>query len=422
MIVQPDFLEHWKTRLLIDLLDDPCAPQYVIRLWSHCQTSKTHGFPRKNPSVLKAICKAPHDAEKFESAIIESGFVDLVEDQKEDMWVVHEWDVVNASLIANWTNGPKGGRPKKKTHEKPMGFQSDNPPETHRKPIREDKIREEKRREEQAPQTPQRGEVGGLVGNLLSELLATGKFDEGVLTAEGLYRMLKNCPEFDKENSMHVNRLLIFVSECKEKQIRKPSRFLPEWLESAKDDALGDLNPERYPGFEKWWAAYPVKKESGELDCLNIWVKEKLEAKSDEVLAVLMSWIRSDDWDDVEDKFIPNPVNFLKTPKFKERAPMTYMQRMEAQCEGQALNWEKEQERRRKEDEERAKRPKLSHEENMRILERIREEERRKEREALREKENSYGIPDEDIPDEIEHFPPVMADDNTTGTDKESSE
>lgn len=42
MIVQPDFPEHWKTRLLVKITGDKSAPLAVIRLWAHCQHSKRH--------------------------------------------------------------------------------------------------------------------------------------------------------------------------------------------------------------------------------------------------------------------------------------------------------------------------------------------------------------------------------------------
>lgn len=144
MIVQPDFLDHWKTQLLIDTLSDPSAPLYVIRLWAHCQNRKTHGFPRVNPNMVKSICKAVnHDAEVFEKAMLEAGFIRI----EAGNIIAHDWEVINASLIANWENGRRGGRPRNNNPEKTHGL-------THKKPIanpgetdkiREDKIREEKR-------------------------------------------------------------------------------------------------------------------------------------------------------------------------------------------------------------------------------------------------------------------------------------
>jgi len=152
MIIQPDFLDHWKTQLLIEILEDKCAPLYVIRLWAHCQNRKTHRFPRVNPAITKAICKAPQKADIFESAMIEAGFI-VIEDG--DI-IAHEWDVVNAYLINSWNNGKKGGRPSKKTQNKPTG----NPKQTQTEPIREEKIGEDKSRVKKkgsrfAPPTPE---------------------------------------------------------------------------------------------------------------------------------------------------------------------------------------------------------------------------------------------------------------------------
>lgn len=137
MIVQPDFLDHWKTQLLIDLLDDESAPIYVIRLWGHCQNRKTHAIPSGNPNTTKAICRAlKHDAKKFHDAMVDSGFLCV----DGDNLVAHDWNDVNSTLVRNWSNGAKGGRPKKKTQPEPK----QNPPTTQTKPIREEKSRLEK--------------------------------------------------------------------------------------------------------------------------------------------------------------------------------------------------------------------------------------------------------------------------------------
>lgn len=124
MIVEPDFLDHWKTQMLIRMLNDDCAPLYLIRLWGHCQMRKTHGFTYSSKRFLAAVCKVPKNAnftdEQFHDALIESGYVDI----EDDRLIVHEWDSVNASLVASWKNGKKGGRPKKKNPR-------DNPDQTH---------------------------------------------------------------------------------------------------------------------------------------------------------------------------------------------------------------------------------------------------------------------------------------------------
>ena len=149
MIIEPDFLDHWKTRLLMRLLETDSAPNYVIRLWSHCQTRKTNTFPEWSPVILSSVCRWPGDADLFWSAMLQTFC--RVED---GYLIAHQWDEVNASLIAAWSNGGKGGRPKK-----PMGNPRVNPepnqvnPQlTHGVTDRED--REEKTEKTLAPKSP----------------------------------------------------------------------------------------------------------------------------------------------------------------------------------------------------------------------------------------------------------------------------
>ena len=160
MIIEPDFLDHWKTRLLMRLLDTDAAPNYVIRLWSHCQTRKTNIFPDWSPIILSSVCRWPGDADLFWSAMLQT-FCRI----EDGHLVAHQWDEVNAGLIASWSNGGKGGRPKKptgnpqKTHGLPTGYPQVNPepnqvnPQvTHGVTDRED--REEKTEKTMAPKSP----------------------------------------------------------------------------------------------------------------------------------------------------------------------------------------------------------------------------------------------------------------------------
>jgi len=149
MIIEPDFLDHWKTRLLMRLLDTDAAPNYVIRLWSHCQTRKTNKFPEWSPAILASVCRWPGDADQFWSAMMQTFC------RSEDGHLIaHEWDEVNASLIAAWSNGGKGGRPKKPTGNPRVNPESNpvNPRLTHGVTDRED--REDKTEKIQADKPP----------------------------------------------------------------------------------------------------------------------------------------------------------------------------------------------------------------------------------------------------------------------------
>ncbi len=143
MIVEPDFLDHWKTRLLARKLKTEAAPIYVIRLWAHCQTRKAWRFQGWDQDVLASVCRWEGDAGLFWSAMLET-FCRL----EDGHLVAHDWDGANASLIANWANGQRGGRPRRnppKTHGLTQAKPMANPSLTHGVTDREDREdREEK--------------------------------------------------------------------------------------------------------------------------------------------------------------------------------------------------------------------------------------------------------------------------------------
>lgn len=119
MIVEPDFPDHWKTQLLIQLTGLAAAPMLVIRLWAHCQQRKACVFEDMSNVALAAICRWTGEPKLLREHLAEAGFIER--NTPEGQVVVHEWEVVNAALVRNWKNGPKGGRPKTQTEP------SDNP-------------------------------------------------------------------------------------------------------------------------------------------------------------------------------------------------------------------------------------------------------------------------------------------------------
>lgn len=162
MIVDPEFFDHWRTQMVIDALDDVCAPLYIMRLWAHCQTRRSDQFEMPARG-LKAQCRYPGDAQRFEDALIDAGYIA----REGGSVVVIGWLEKNASLVKNWTNGGKGGRPKKEPSENPTETQKEpngNPEETQGEPkenpgqTQQKPIREEKNREEIPPLTPPAGE------------------------------------------------------------------------------------------------------------------------------------------------------------------------------------------------------------------------------------------------------------------------
>lgn len=126
MIVDPDFADHWKTRMLVGLLDgDEAAPVYVLRLWAHCQNRKKDTFEHLTQEALKSLCRFPGHSNKLESSLLTSGFIR----RDGQVLVVCGWSEYNASLVAAWSNGKKGGRPKtgnpRVPKQKPTGSRED---------------------------------------------------------------------------------------------------------------------------------------------------------------------------------------------------------------------------------------------------------------------------------------------------------
>lgn len=103
MILETDFLDHWKTRLLAELLGDEMAHTYIMRLWFHCQTRKAVYFDGMTSQILKVVCRYPGDGEKLKSAMSEAGFIVV----QESAILVPKFAETNSKMVANWENGEK---------------------------------------------------------------------------------------------------------------------------------------------------------------------------------------------------------------------------------------------------------------------------------------------------------------------------
>jgi hypothetical protein len=118
MIVHPDFFHHFKTRKLIELAGNDVAPLWVLKLWAYCQIKRTSRFENLSDAILADICECKNSRVPVRQLLLDCGFI--VQDG--NTTIVHDWDNVNASLLASWRNGMRGGWPgAKRTHGKPTG-------------------------------------------------------------------------------------------------------------------------------------------------------------------------------------------------------------------------------------------------------------------------------------------------------------
>jgi len=106
MIIEPDFLTHWKTEFLVNRCGD-AGVVCLLRLWAHGQMRKTQNFFNMTPELLEAIARWKGDAGVFFQALLDSAYIDV----KDDVISLHQFEDYNAKLFKNWKNGVKGGRP-----------------------------------------------------------------------------------------------------------------------------------------------------------------------------------------------------------------------------------------------------------------------------------------------------------------------
>ena len=129
MIIQPDFLRHWKVVALSGIIGREEALTALLAIWGHCQNSKTYVFEFTLP-MLAGICQYQGNAATLYQGLIDCRLLDPLGDGK---YEVHGWAEKNASYIAAWANGAKGStkKPPPATDRPPMG----DPSATHGLPI-----------------------------------------------------------------------------------------------------------------------------------------------------------------------------------------------------------------------------------------------------------------------------------------------
>lgn len=114
MIVQANFLNHWKTKALGNAIGEIAAIRALLFLWAHCQERRAWEF-ELNPAKLAGICDFHGDeaaVAHFWTSMQRIGWLDVTAEL--GWFQVHQWGEVNISLIAKWA-----GAMRLKAHEYP---------------------------------------------------------------------------------------------------------------------------------------------------------------------------------------------------------------------------------------------------------------------------------------------------------------
>lgn len=250
MIVDPDFFEHWRTRMLIDALGgDQMAPMYVLRIWAHCQQRRSMEFTM-SCNGLKALCRFTGNGQDLESSLIDAGFID----RNGGAIMVPKWGEHNAKLISNWKNGANGGRPKasdgnpKDTEEEPK----ENPNKTQNEPTgtHAEPIGGEERRGDLKPTTTSDEVVvvANYAGNAPASVDVKPDCPHQQIIA--LYHeILPMCPQVRDWTSARAQQLRSRWNEDKSRQNLDYWRRFFEYVKTCGFLVGNQPNPQRRPFF-----------------------------------------------------------------------------------------------------------------------------------------------------------------------------
>jgi hypothetical protein len=104
MILETDFLTHWKFEALCGVIGDAKAFRALIRLWTHAQVRKQWVFPL-DALKLASICGVREDMEGFWEHM--TGRAGWVEAKGGGWFELRGWANINRSMIQAWCTKSK---------------------------------------------------------------------------------------------------------------------------------------------------------------------------------------------------------------------------------------------------------------------------------------------------------------------------
>ena len=111
MKIDPGFINHWKTELLIERLGSDGVVA-VLRLWGNAQIRRQYSGLDLNPRRLALETKWKGNAKELFDTLTDPDAPWL--DKNEDgTFSIHDFGHHQKQVVALWENGNKGGRPRK---------------------------------------------------------------------------------------------------------------------------------------------------------------------------------------------------------------------------------------------------------------------------------------------------------------------
>ena len=98
MIIKADFLNHWKTKLLIKRLGDGPALTALISLWAYCEQRRAWQFSL-SPLEMAGVCDFGGDPQTLHHALTELRFIEAITPTE---FIVNGWGEMNQSLVLRW--------------------------------------------------------------------------------------------------------------------------------------------------------------------------------------------------------------------------------------------------------------------------------------------------------------------------------
>lgn len=133
MKLDPGFINHWKTELLVSKLG-PDGVLVILRLWGNAQIKREYSGLQLTPKRLALETKWLQD-ENHLWEVLTNPDAPWLDQEPGGTWQIHGFAEHQHQVVKLWENGKKGGRPKKESPPVPPKEKKDSSPSSSSYPI-----------------------------------------------------------------------------------------------------------------------------------------------------------------------------------------------------------------------------------------------------------------------------------------------